>query len=234
MSASSKPVDWEAIEREYRAGVKPLRLLGEQYGISHTAIQKKAKREEWKRDLSHKVKQREDELVARAMVAKGATAETLVTEKRLVEGLATAKSTVRLSHQKHIARTLNIFQVMLGELEVTSNPEGQGLIEALSDALSEPDGETADEQKKRRESNRRLLDKVLDLPGRVDTMKKLTETLERLVKIEREAFGIKTDDPVDPNGNGPLLGEAERASRLASLFAMAKKRASADETTPAA
>ncbi|EIV5186955.1 terminase small subunit [Serratia marcescens] len=42
----SKP-DWAAIAREYRAGQLSIRALAEKYGISDTAIRKKAKAEDW-------------------------------------------------------------------------------------------------------------------------------------------------------------------------------------------
>ena len=41
--------DWELVERDYRAGIKTLRQIGDERGISHTAIQKKAKRSGWAR-----------------------------------------------------------------------------------------------------------------------------------------------------------------------------------------
>jgi DNA-binding Lrp family transcriptional regulator len=37
-------VDWEAIEREYRAGQLSVREIARQQGLSHTAINKRAKR----------------------------------------------------------------------------------------------------------------------------------------------------------------------------------------------
>lgn len=42
----SKP-DWSAIERDYRSGDTSIRSLAERYGISDTAIRKKAKSEGW-------------------------------------------------------------------------------------------------------------------------------------------------------------------------------------------
>jgi hypothetical protein len=39
-----------------------------------------------------------------------------------------------------------------------------------------------------------LYTKIIRLPGRVDAMKKLSETLRTLITLEREAFGIDTKD----------------------------------------
>ena len=38
-------IDWEKIEREYRAGQLSVVEIGRQHGISHTAINKRAKRD---------------------------------------------------------------------------------------------------------------------------------------------------------------------------------------------
>lgn len=49
MSKSDKPIDWAGIERDYRAGVMSNREMARWYGISETAIRKKAKAEAWER-----------------------------------------------------------------------------------------------------------------------------------------------------------------------------------------
>lgn len=44
--------DWERIEADYRAGIKTLRQIADDHGITHGAINKRAKRDGWSRDLS--------------------------------------------------------------------------------------------------------------------------------------------------------------------------------------
>ena len=51
-----KLVDWEAIEREYRAGQLTVVEIGRQHGLSHTAINKRAKRDGWTRNLAGRVR----------------------------------------------------------------------------------------------------------------------------------------------------------------------------------
>ncbi len=57
------------------------------------------------------------------------------------------------------------------------------------------DGEelTQDEANKRAARMKRLLDKVLDCPARIDSVKKLTEILDKIVRLEREVFGIDSN-----------------------------------------
>lgn len=52
--ADKKVIDWEAIELDYMAGIKTLRVIAEEHGISHVAINKRAKRDEWVRGVSPK------------------------------------------------------------------------------------------------------------------------------------------------------------------------------------
>jgi hypothetical protein len=45
----NKAIDWAGVERDYRAGVMGVREIARWYGISDTAIHKKAKLEGWER-----------------------------------------------------------------------------------------------------------------------------------------------------------------------------------------
>ena len=58
MTTTRKIVDWEAVERDYRAGIKTLRAMAEEHGITHGAINKRAKRDMWTRDLAAKAELR--------------------------------------------------------------------------------------------------------------------------------------------------------------------------------
>ena len=43
--AKRPPVDWEAVEREYRVGIRSLADIGNEFGVSAPGILKKAKKE---------------------------------------------------------------------------------------------------------------------------------------------------------------------------------------------
>ena len=45
----NKAIDWSGVERDYRAGVMGVREIARWYGISDTAVHKKAKAEGWER-----------------------------------------------------------------------------------------------------------------------------------------------------------------------------------------
>ena len=99
--AEKKVTDWEAVEFAYRAGVKTLREIGEEYGVSHTLVARKAKKEGWTRDLSQKIKAQADAIVSKATVSSRVTVET---EKAVVAGNAQVQADVRLNQRKDIQR----------------------------------------------------------------------------------------------------------------------------------
>ena len=47
---SKKQIDWEAVERDYRSGILSVREIGLANGCTHTAINKRAKRDGWERE----------------------------------------------------------------------------------------------------------------------------------------------------------------------------------------
>jgi hypothetical protein len=49
MVKENKPIDWAGIESDYRDGRMSVRDIAKWYGISHTAINKKAKADGWQR-----------------------------------------------------------------------------------------------------------------------------------------------------------------------------------------
>lgn len=49
---SSKAVDWEKVEGQYRAGTRSLREIATEHGITEGAIRKRAKRDEWERGVN--------------------------------------------------------------------------------------------------------------------------------------------------------------------------------------
>ncbi len=65
---TTKQPDWEAIERAYRAGLLSIREIASTQGITHGAINKRAKRDGWERDLRAKLQAKADSLVSKRTV----------------------------------------------------------------------------------------------------------------------------------------------------------------------
>lgn len=188
MTKPAKPQpDWEKIEVEYRCGLSSVREIAAKHGVSHPAILKRAKREEWPRDLSAKIKAKAEALlVTTETVTTEVTAETKADEKAVVDANAAAIVRVRLAHRTDIARARDLAMKLLTELEQTA--EATPLIERLEALVASDVG--ADE--KARAQRTAALQKMLELPTRTATMKALAETMTKLIGLEREAYSLET------------------------------------------
>lgn len=181
MSEKKAQIDWELIERDYRAGVLSVREIAASQGITHGAINKRAKRDGWLRDLKAKIQAKADALVSKREVSTLVSAERVATEKTIVDGNAQRIADVRMEHRGDILRMRRLVLAMLTELEIeTDSPD---LFEELGELLRSEDDKGQD---KRNDIYR----KVIGSAGRIDSMKKLAETLRVLVTLEREAYGI--------------------------------------------
>lgn len=215
--ANAKPApDWEKVELDYRAGVKTLRQIAEEHGISHVAINKRAKKNGWSRDLSGKIAARVEDLVTKEVVTKSVTSEARVSEREIIDANAQAIVSVRLSHRRDIQRSRRVTMALLDELEQQVGPDQVAALEQLGELLREPDERGNDKLND-------LYRKIISLPGRAKTAKDLGENLRILVTLERQAFGLDTagaDGGDSPAGSTTKqLTDAERAVRLSRLMA---------------
>lgn len=176
----SKP-DWEAIESAYRAGVMSLREIASQHGISEGAIRKRAKRDEWSRDLNAKVKERADDLVRKAEVRKQVRTETTLSERVLIEATAEVIATVRMEHRGDIRRARTLTNALFDELEAEcADIEA---LRTLGQLMLEPDENGRDRLNE-------LYHAIISMPERVKSMKALSETLKNLIGLERQAYSM--------------------------------------------
>ncbi len=56
MKKKTKQIDWETIEREYRAGMLSIREVARRHSVDHSYLLRLAKKRGWTRDLTEKVK----------------------------------------------------------------------------------------------------------------------------------------------------------------------------------
>lgn len=199
--AKKPATDWTQVEVDYRAGIKPLRQIAEENGISHVAVSKRAKRDGWSRDLKAKIVAAAEEKVSKAAVTGAVNAEKLVTEREVVEANADLQYRIRIEHRQDIGRARALFRTMLEELEVASSLDGKQLIKELMEIVSGPDEDESPKDAKRRAGRmRKAYEKIVGGPERIDSAKKLTEMLEKVIRMERQAFGIDDEE----KGGGDL------------------------------
>ncbi|QBM22328.1 hypothetical protein E1B03_07700 [Citrobacter arsenatis] len=182
--------DWEAIESAYRAGVLSLREIASQHGISDTAIRKRAKKEEWTRDLAAKVKAKADDLVRKREVRAKVRSENQISERELVEATAEAIANVRMEHRGDIKRARELANLLFSELSAECADVES--LHKLGELMLSPDDKGQDKLND-------LYHKIISMPQRVKSMKDLSDTLKTLIGLEREAYSIKEDEPSSVN-----------------------------------
>lgn len=173
--------DWEAIESAYRAGLMSTREIASQHGITHTAINKRAKKEGWERDLKAKIKARAESLVSKREVSKQVSTERMVSERQLIEANAEVIANVRMEHRGDIRRARNIANSLFDELEAECIDVPA--LQQLGELMYQPDDKGYDKLNE-------IYHKVISMPGRVKSMKDLSDTLKTLIGLERQAYDI--------------------------------------------
>lgn len=198
--SEEKQTDWERIELDYRAGLLSIREIAESQGISHTAINKRAKKDGWERDLKAKIQAKADALVSKREVSAQVSKEQAETEKVIVEANAEVIANIRLSHRRDISRSRSLVIDLLAELEHETGK--LDLFEELGDLLRNEDD-------KGRDKLNDLYRKVISSASRVSSMKALAETMKTLIGLEREAYGINDGGAApseSPSGLGHFYG----------------------------
>jgi hypothetical protein len=173
--------DWERIEADYRAGVLSLREIAGLHSITEGAIRKRAKRDEWARDLAGKVQAKAAELVRKELVRSSVRTEGAYSEKDIVAVNSEFLAGVQITQRKDIGRARALAMSMLAELEVET--VDIDLFRELGEILRSEDDRGSDKRND-------LYNKVISSAGRIDSMKKLAETMKTLVGLEREAYGL--------------------------------------------
>ncbi|ELI9034565.1 hypothetical protein [Morganella morganii] len=191
----AKRPDWEAIESAYRAGVMSLREIASQHDISEGAIRKRAKRDDWSRDLNAKIKARSDDMVRKQEVRSQVRSETALSERVLIEATAEVITNVRMEHRGDIRRARELANALFDEL--SAECADVAALEKLGELMIEPDDNGRDKLNE-------LYHAVISLPERVKSAKALSETLKNLIGLERQAYGL---DDMQPNKTASQLSD---------------------------
>ena len=191
--SEKKVIDWEKIELDYRAGVKSLRQIAGEHDIAESGIRRRAKQYEWIRDLAPKIKAKADDIVRRESVRSDVRTEKRISEKQTIDETAHQQAAVRLSQRKDIQRSRSIAMQLFDELEHQVGVANIELLEQLGELMYKPDDKGQDKLND-------IYQKIISLPGRVKSMKDLSDTLRTLIALERQAFGLddKENTAVDP------------------------------------
>ena len=183
-SEKKRRVDWVAIEPHYRANIRPLREIGEEYGVSASAITQHANKNGWTRNLGAQIRAKAEAKVE----AEAVSEERRANEKAVVEGNAELQYRIRMKHRTGLAKLSEIETKLLIHVEsvVDNLPNLGDVIEQMRN----PDENGKDVFNDR-------MRKAMERSAVVDDLKKLAEINEKVRKGEREAFGIDDKDAGD-------------------------------------
>lgn len=172
-------IDWERIEGDYRAGIKTLRDIAGEHGIVHSAIRKRAGRDGWVRDISAKIKAKADALVSRALVPK---LVSKASELDIIAANAASSASIQIAERKDVSSARALVQKLFAELE--QHTDNKSELDEIEQILRDGnEGKLAN-----------FISKISALPGRIDSVKKLSEALKTLIDLERRVYRIDDTD----------------------------------------
>lgn len=207
MTNVKKAPDWEKIELEYRAGVKSIRQVALEFDVSDAAIRKRAKRDDWARDLNAKIHAKADELVRKEQVRREVrnTPEFKATEKETIDANAELVASIRISHRKDIERSRRMVMDLFSELEHMIGIDQANLLQELGELMYKPNDKGVDKLND-------LYMKIIQLPNRVNSIKGLSDALKTLIGLEREAHGLNKEEATKEDALTALLNSIAQSN----------------------
>ncbi len=228
---------WDAIEPHYRAGIRTLKSLSVEIGLSEGAVVSHARSFGWTRTLNARVKARIKALVDASpafrppegdgfveLVVTNLPALALADE--VVEAGALAVAQVVMAHRSSAHRARRLTEKLFAELEaVTDHRE---LFRVVFDALAGQSSTGEPMTPEGREALWQTIRRATSLSGRAATLKALAESLAKITGIERQAFSMdtaSTEAPEDDNKPASMVldryaeGMASMRERFAAVLA---------------
>lgn len=212
MTEAKKPVDWEAVEREYRAGVRSLKDIGAEFSVSAPGIVQRAKKLGWERDLSAKIKQSAENKVNAAQVNAAVNATKLISERQIVEANASILADKVLNQREDVKRSRATVQRLWALVDAElDHPEE---LKSLGELMACPDENGNDKLND-------LYHAAIGLPQQIKNVKLLADAIKIMIELERKV--LKIDDHPDSNDAAQVssMNDAQRASRIAFLLSKA-------------
>ena len=134
-----RAIDWESVEREYRAGIRSLADIGSEFGVSAPGILKKARVKGWERDLSAKIKAKAEAKVNAALVNSQVNAQASASENKVVEANAQMLADKVINQREDVKRLRNTINSLFDELDSENENKESGLADRvrITKALAE-------------------------------------------------------------------------------------------------
>lgn len=167
----AKRNDWELIEREFRTGRFSLTQLEKRHGVHRSNISRRAKKYNWEQDLTDRVRERTQQKITKASLSPEAQAAFDNDDEQIVEYAANENAAVVKGHRKNLERWRGIAE-RYAELLESQLAEGKIKVQML-DVITE-------------------IDIPLEYVGKC--MGHGTQALDRVIKLERQNYGLDAND----------------------------------------
>lgn len=164
--------DWELIEREFRTGRFSMTQLEKRHGVHRSNISRRAKKGNWEKDLTDRVRERTQQKITQASLSPEAQAAFDKDDDQIVEYAANENAAVVKGHRKNLERWRGIAE-RFAELLENQLAEGKIKVELPAGGSTE-------------------IDIPLEYVGKC--MGHGTQALERVVKLERQNYGLDAND----------------------------------------
>ena len=170
--AERKPVDWESVERDYSAGLLSLREIAAKHNVSHQVIARKAKTEDWSRDLGAKIAAAVEKKLGDKQLGDSLGDKKRGTEKEVVEANAQVIVEIKVRHRLVIKKLNGLLDSQMDEIEALNKEKS---VENLPMRV--------DVTKKIADTVKTMIDKERQAFGIVDVPTPTENAITELVKV---------------------------------------------------
>ena len=122
---TKRAIDWDAIEPDWRAGIKSKQQIGLEHDVSRAALTKHFDKADIQRNLRTKIQDAADVLVSCSAVPPQVSPPTSrATDETIIAANAQSQATIRLGHRLAIARGRTFFTTLMDGLDKGTDHDG--------------------------------------------------------------------------------------------------------------
>lgn len=174
-------IDWEAMEADWRAGVKSVLQLSKEHGVSRAAILKHWDKEGVPRDLAARIEARANSLVTQAAVTRKVTPESRVTERNIVEANAAVIADAVINQRADVRRARATVQRLWSLVDAELDyPAELAKLGAMMQAPDEFGNDKLNE----------MYMAAISLPQQIKNAKLLADAIKIMIELERKVLRI--------------------------------------------
>ncbi len=170
--AKKKSIDWESVEKLYKAGQISIREIARRCGCNDKTVREKARKEGWTRDLSEKIRR---EVRSRLLRAPHRTAEEeKATEEQVVDAGVAQGVEIELLQRKDIQKLNDLVIKLMAELD--DDPMKVYITQFKGAIISS--------------------DLNLTVAEKSSALSNLANVLHKKIELERQAYNLDSEETI--------------------------------------